>query len=407
MNMNGPEVIIIGAGVAGLAAALRLQDAGISVEILEKSTRPGGRIRTIVKDGFQLDIGFQVLHPNYPELRRYRIWHNLGFSSFRSGALVSNATENKYYSNPVRDLPGFLRSGLKIPFQAGEFLAAVRLFRDALQSEEDFLLLENEISCFDYLRNIGMSLKSIEEFFVPFFGGVFLDPDLQESRGYFLWLFRKFLEGNPGLPMAGMQSLPLALASCLRPEVKISFHSEVKGIDHGWVFCRDGRQVRPSYIIDTAGLDKPEQAFKGTYNLYFQGPSEKQIPSCLILNGNPDKEILHFCFPSAIQPSYAPPGKSLCSVTLKNQHLSPDPQHILKALSGLFPDLDWNKWDFLDAFKIEKALPTYQQGPRSFFSRTGNLFSAGDRESYPSINGALRSGREAAEAIIRERFRKT
>src|ERR1700753_4419826 len=63
-------VIIVGAGVAGLACALDLVAAGVPVQVLEGSDAVGGRMRTDERDGFRLDRGFQVFNTAYPQVKR-------------------------------------------------------------------------------------------------------------------------------------------------------------------------------------------------------------------------------------------------------------------------------------------------------------------------------------------------
>jgi phytoene dehydrogenase-like protein len=65
------EVIIIGAGIAGITAAKVLKAAGKSVLLLEASDRVGGRVRTDEVDGYLLDRGFQVFLTAYPEAQRF------------------------------------------------------------------------------------------------------------------------------------------------------------------------------------------------------------------------------------------------------------------------------------------------------------------------------------------------
>jgi phytoene dehydrogenase-like protein len=64
------DVLIVGAGLAGLCCARRVQQAGLSFLVLEASDGVGGRIRTDRIDGFQLDRGFQVFLTAYPEAKR-------------------------------------------------------------------------------------------------------------------------------------------------------------------------------------------------------------------------------------------------------------------------------------------------------------------------------------------------
>ena len=64
------DVIIVGAGLAGLTAANYLHKKDISFQLLESTDRVGGRVKTDVIDGCQMDRGFQVLLTAYPEAKR-------------------------------------------------------------------------------------------------------------------------------------------------------------------------------------------------------------------------------------------------------------------------------------------------------------------------------------------------
>ena len=55
------DVVIVGAGLAGLVAARVLEQNGIAPLLLEASDGVGGRVRSDIVDGFILDRGFQVL----------------------------------------------------------------------------------------------------------------------------------------------------------------------------------------------------------------------------------------------------------------------------------------------------------------------------------------------------------
>lgn len=55
------QVVIIGAGLGGLATALRLRQQGFQVTLLEKNVRPGGRSNVIEEDGFRIDTGPTIL----------------------------------------------------------------------------------------------------------------------------------------------------------------------------------------------------------------------------------------------------------------------------------------------------------------------------------------------------------
>ena len=51
------DVAVIGAGIAGLSAALRLAASGLSVTVFEKETRPGGKMRRVRAGDAQIDAG--------------------------------------------------------------------------------------------------------------------------------------------------------------------------------------------------------------------------------------------------------------------------------------------------------------------------------------------------------------
>lgn len=51
------KVIVVGAGVAGLAASVRLAAAGYEIELFEKNSMPGGKMHRISKDGYEYDVG--------------------------------------------------------------------------------------------------------------------------------------------------------------------------------------------------------------------------------------------------------------------------------------------------------------------------------------------------------------
>jgi oxygen-dependent protoporphyrinogen oxidase len=56
-----PRVIVIGAGISGLAAAWRLRRGGIEAVVLERSDRPGGRIHTVHVNDCVMEVGAHVV----------------------------------------------------------------------------------------------------------------------------------------------------------------------------------------------------------------------------------------------------------------------------------------------------------------------------------------------------------
>ncbi len=58
---NNRKVVIVGAGVGGIATAIYLSRAGYKVEVFEKNSLPGGRCGQVIRDGHRFDLGATML----------------------------------------------------------------------------------------------------------------------------------------------------------------------------------------------------------------------------------------------------------------------------------------------------------------------------------------------------------
>lgn len=104
MKKKNTKIAIIGAGISGLVAALRLENDGFSPIIYEKSDRAGGRVKTDIIDGYQLDRGFQVLLEAYPKAQEYLDYNALKLQKFLPGAQIFNQGKSTVLGNPLRSL---------------------------------------------------------------------------------------------------------------------------------------------------------------------------------------------------------------------------------------------------------------------------------------------------------------
>jgi phytoene dehydrogenase-like protein len=98
--MLDKEVIVIGAGLAGLSAALTLQSAGCRVNVIEASNRAGGRVASDQIDGFILDRGFQLINARYPELQRLGVVEALDFQVAERAVDVALQEESAVIGDP-------------------------------------------------------------------------------------------------------------------------------------------------------------------------------------------------------------------------------------------------------------------------------------------------------------------
>jgi phytoene dehydrogenase-like protein len=100
-DMAEVDVLVVGAGLAGLACARRLAGAGLAVRVVEASDGVGGRMRTDLVDGFRLDRGFQVLSTGYPEARRVLDLGALDLRELDSAVTVHRAGRLHRVPNPL------------------------------------------------------------------------------------------------------------------------------------------------------------------------------------------------------------------------------------------------------------------------------------------------------------------
>ena len=134
------DVLIVGAGVSGLVAAVELKRRGFSVEVLEASDEVGGRVRTDRVSGFLLDRGFQVLLTAYPEVRRSLNLQALALREFEPGAIVRCDRRFHTISDPARRLRKVFASAFAPIGSAGDKLLIAELRGDLLDQGIDEVL---------------------------------------------------------------------------------------------------------------------------------------------------------------------------------------------------------------------------------------------------------------------------
>ncbi|WP_133171842.1 FAD-dependent oxidoreductase, partial [Streptomyces sp. 111WW2] len=106
------DVVVVGAGIAGLAAAQRLTSAGVTTTVLEAAHAVGGRMATEKVDGFRLDRIGQLLSTAYPELRRTPGLDGLALLPFAPGVLLHSEGRHHHAGAPsgVRSARGALHA---------------------------------------------------------------------------------------------------------------------------------------------------------------------------------------------------------------------------------------------------------------------------------------------------------
>jgi phytoene dehydrogenase-like protein len=413
--MERTEVIIIGAGMAGLCCARRLVESGVRVTVLEASDRVGGRVRTDLVEGFRLDRGFQVFLTAYPEARRVLDFEALDLRPFYAGSLVRVGTQWHRMADPWREPLEALRS-LRNP--VGSAWDKVKTGWLSLRLNAGNALPPNrqaEVPTLTYLRQ-RFSPEMVERFFRPFLAGVLLDRELAAGSRWFEWLFRMLGTGQTTVPALGMEEIPRQIAEAL-PRGTVRRECPVQSVltDRQQVRLTDGTMMQARAVVvaveghAAARLVGPlaeEMEFREVRSWWFAARAPSQPQGVLYLNGNGTGPINNACWLSNVSRDYAPAGQALLNVTtLPGMEGWDEEAAVRQQLRDWFGPIT-DDWRLLREELIRGAVPVPAQLSPRFEGRPSRLapglFICGDHHATASLNGAMVSGRRAAEAVLEE-----
>ena len=403
------DVVIVGAGLAGLAAARELSIHGVDVQVLEASDDVGGRVRTDRVDGFQLDRGFQLYNPAYPEAARVLDHDALGLRSFVPG-LVSVTDAGPVRLGDPRRRPTWATDALSR--RSGSLASKLRFASYVLRTARtNPAHITSELDCPSSvaLRGIGVDERFYDTVLRPFLAGVFLESELATSRRFLDLVLRSFVRGTPSVPTDGMGAIPQQLHDSL-PTGAVQCSQPVHQIAPGHVQTDDGRISARAIIVATdptsaaglvPGLSSPSG--NGCTTWYFAAQIEPTRLTdgepVLVVDGTGRGPVLSTVVLTHAAPSYAPAGTSLISATALG---SSDATHdeVRMHLSSLY-GVSAAGWSCVGGYRIPYALPqmlpTFEV--RKPVDMGGGLFVAGDHRDTSSIQGAMVSGRRAADAV--------
>lgn len=415
------DVAIVGGGLAGLAAARAVARAGRSVLVLEKESSVGGRVRTDVVDGYRLDHGFQLFNPAYPEGRRVFDYSALNLRPFTRGALVAMPSRNWLLADP-RNEPSAVWQALRAP--TGSLAAKLRFARYAVSRARmtpTALINQNDPTSLEALRDAGIDEKLIDSALRPFLSGVFLDGELTTSRRFMDLVLRSFVRGTPSLPGSGMKALPEQLVGQL-PTGAVQTAVSVSSMSGGGplrVQTDCGELTARAVIVATdpgsvgsliEGFAAPVMNSVTTwYYRASQSPGELSDGKPVIVvdgcaTGDPVGRgpLINSVVVSNAAPGYAPSGVALVSSSALGIHDSVESDAAALRHAGLLHRVSTHRWELIGKFVIPGALPA-APAPldiRKEVRLGGGRYLAGDHRDTPSIQGALVSGRRAAEAVL-------
>ena len=372
------KVIVIGAGLAGLSAAITLQDAGVEVEVHESSDRIGGRVATDVIDGFRCDRGFQLINVRYPEIRRLGIIDELDFIAAKPTIDVA-VGDQRYALGDPRSHPfsAFTAATGKFSEKVG-FLAYLAQRSRAGTSVED------------EMQPLGLLYSRVLK---PFLMGVFLTAPSHVDAISGKEIVRSFITGKPGLPSQGAGTLATVLGARVR---NIEVNSRIDSISQF-----TGRKVIVATDLTTAAqlLDIPSvPQLASSTTWYHEVPNEMTQSQRLLIDGQARGPVVNSIAISKMVPTYAPDGRTLLSSTTVEVASESEVRRHLALMWGT----STSNWSLIAKYEIPKSLPIFGVGsPGAQSARfSENVFIAGDYRSAPSQNGAMLSGRLAALELL-------
>jgi phytoene dehydrogenase-like protein len=443
------DVVIVGAGVAGLSAAHRLTSAGVTTAVLEAAPCVGGRMSTEKVDGFRLDRIGQLLSTAYPELRLTPGLDSLVLRAFAPGVLLhsdgrrhragapANAGGARGALHAVRALASAprtpraasvprvrasrplarplhgpvpvprSRAGAPLGTAVDQARLGAALARLAAVPVER-LLSRPESPAAEALAARGIPPRTIDGFLRPLLAALLCDPELTTSSRCADLALRAFASGRLCVPEGGAEVLPELLARTLPPgtvhtgvRVTSVATTSVTTAEHGEIRCR---AVLVAADARTAagllpGLRVPD--FHPMTVVHHTTDEPPATGASLLLDADRGGPVAHTAVVSEVDPSRAPAGRALVSSTVLG---TPPPDldtAVRRHLSRLY-GTSTARWETLAVHHTPEAVPAMRppHDLRRPVRLLAGLYVCGDHRDTSTVQGALHSAHRATSALL-------
>ncbi len=400
------DVVVVGAGLAGLRAAGLLGARGLDVLLLDAADRPGGRMATDVIDGFRCDRGFQVLNTSYPELRAAADLDALDLRAFTSGAAIRGDDGRLHvFAHPLRSPELLWRTatdGLLPPLDKAKLAAwTARVLAAPPARTAGFI----DRSAAQDLAAAGLRGPVVDRLLRPFLSGVLGEAELSTSAAFVRLVWRSFALGTIAVPDAGMGALPEQLATRL-PDGVLRLGQRVTELRGRTVRTDDGTLQARALLVTTdprtASTLLPGLGVSDMHALttYFHVPPHPPASLPMLHLDGTGGPVANSVVLTEAAPGYASDGRALvASTVLGVADRVPEPV-VRDELARIYA-VPTDRWTHLHTAEIRHALPAFRPGwpVRRPVELGDGVFVAGDHRDTPSTQGALVSGRRAAGAV--------
>ncbi|MGV9456037.1 NAD(P)/FAD-dependent oxidoreductase [Streptomyces sp. NPDC003635] len=421
------DVVVVGAGIAGLAAAHRLTSAGVTTAVLEAAHDVGGRMSTEKVDGFRLDRVGQLMSTSYPELRLTPGLDALVLCAFAPGALL-HSDGHRHRVGAVASQGG-ARGGARGALHVARALAsaprppsapraplgtavdqarlAAALSRIAGTPVER-LLARPETPASQALVARGLSARTVDGFLRPLLSALLCDPELSASSRCADLALRSFASGRLCVPEGGAEALPHLLARSLPPGtvhtgVRVTSVSttSVTTAEHGEIRCRavllaTGARTAAALL---PGLRVPE--FHPVTVVHHTTDEPPATGGALLLDADRGGPVAHTAVLSAVDPTRAPAGRALVSSTVLGAPPAGLDTAVRTHLARLY-GTPTSRWETLAVHHTADAVPSMRP-PHDLHRPVrllAGLYVCGDHRDTSTVQGALHSAHRAARSIL-------
>ena len=397
------RVAVVGAGYAGMAAAVRLAERRIPVTVFESGPVPGGRARRISVQGQVLDNGQHILIGAYSAL--FDLMHQVGVPS---DAVLRLPLELKYAS-------GFALRSLWLPAPLGllgglllakglpwrERVGAVR-FMSQMRARR--FVLDRDISVRALLERHGQHGAVARYLWEPLCISALNTPVARASARVFLAVLRDTLAGAPDasdllLPRVDLSRLfpEPAAAYVAKNGGEVRLRSPVQSLEALKDFSAIIVAVGPHQLKSLLGESAPQYSYQPIYTCYLQYPESTRLPFPML---GMQAGLVQWVFDRGALTGER--GRLACVISAQGDHQQMTLEEVCAAchreLAQALPGLPAPLWSRAIAEK-RATITCSPQSVRPPDEIDGVLLAGDytDPDYPPTLEAAVRSGLRAAE----------
>lgn len=449
--MRNQKVLVVGAGLAGLASAYTLSKNGFDVNVLEAASHPGGRVVRQTVGAFQIDLGANLFLETYSAskqmaaqlgvpLRRTPVPIHSGI--YRNGRFHGLYGDNRPSSllKTARTMLSFQLLSPKGMWQANKFAKMLRARKDDLSFDEysQMLDLDTNDSIAEFFE-AKIGTESLEWLYGPGLSGhTFAHPEQIGAAYAMATLWHIGLNGIawPILPDGGMGTFVDALVRACGPIIKLSTpvrrivleNGAANGIttDTGFieadaVICATTASAAleiapdlPPFIRDTLRRVTYSKCCR-----IFYGVDSNPFPRDWYAIGFPRQTgtfVTGMSNAAVLAPETVPEGKFVIDALVIDQQaeelfaLSDElvQERVLSEVLRYVPHMSLkplfalvHRWPEAMCLSSGGTMTALHRMQREELGSVNGLFLAGDYLGVPSVNAALKSGSDTASAVAR------